>query len=350
MLRHIPDFTPLLVPLSLAGLGLALGILFRLLAFPRLSRLAGRTVWKGDDFLLDATRGVSVFWFALAGAYIGSRLIILPSSLEILVQRGLIIGLILSITWVAARIASGLVRLYAPRTGSLSSATLFSNVVNIAVLTMGGLVLFQTLGVAVTPILTALGVGGLAVALALQDTLANLFAGIYIAASGQLRPGDFLRLDTGEEGTVHDIGWRNTTLRNLADNTIVIPNAKLAKAIVTNYSLPTNEMAFVVPVGAAYGSDLAQVERVTVDVARQVISSINGGVAEFEPVVRYHRFGESSIEFNVVFRARAFTDQFLLKHEFIKRLHVRYQQENIEIPFPVRTVRIEPTNAMGSKT
>jgi len=343
MFLRSSDFSLLLVPLGLATAGFAAGILFRLFVLPRLAGLARRTSWKVDDLLLHSIKGPVVFWFTLFGADFGSRLVVMPQSLETLVRRVLVAGLFLSITWVAGRAASGLVRLYAPRNTPLSSASLVSKLVNISIITLGGLVLFQTLGIAVTPILTALGVGGLAVALALQDTLANLFAGIYVAASGQIRPGDLLRLDSGEEGNIADIGWRNTTIRNMANNLVVIPNSKLAAAVVTNYDLPQKEIGFVIPVGVSYQSDLENVERVTQDVARDVLLSIQGGQPSAEPVVRYSRFGERSIEFNVVFRGRDFGEQFSIKHAFIKQLHARFRKEGIEISFPVQSVRLEPS-------
>jgi small-conductance mechanosensitive channel len=87
-------------------------------------------------------------------------------------------------------------------------------------------------------------VGGLAVALALQDTLSNLFAGLHIIASKKLLPGDYFLLDSGEEGYVQDVNWRNTFIRTLRNNMIVVPNARLASAILTNYYQPSSEMAW----------------------------------------------------------------------------------------------------------
>jgi small-conductance mechanosensitive channel len=194
-------------------------------------------------------------------------------------------------------------------------------------------------------VLTALGVGGLAVGLALQDTLANFFAGIHILTSGQVRPGDFVRLESGEEGYVVDVTWRYTTIRQLANNVTIVPNSKLASAITTNYYRPDLELAVLVPVGVSYASDLAHVENVTVDVARNVMREVPGGVAGFEPFIRYGAFGDSSITFTVIMRATEVVSQYLLRHEFIKRLHERYRREGIVIPFPMRTLELTPEAA-----
>jgi len=201
--------------------------------------------------------------------------------------------------------------------------------------------MMNQLGVSIAPILTALGVGGLAVALALQDTLGNLFAGIHIILSRQVHVGDYIKLDTGAEGTVADINWRNTTIRAQANNLVVIPNSKLASAIVTNFQMPEPEQSLVIPVGVAYGSDLAKVEQVTIEVARDVQRSVEGAIPEFEPFIRYHTLGESAVQLSTILRIRSFDAQFIVKHEFIRRLHDRYRAEGIEIPFPQRVVRIE---------
>jgi small-conductance mechanosensitive channel len=202
----------------------------------------------------------------------------------------------------------------------------------VAVYCLGALVLLQTLGISITPVLGALGVGGIAVALALQDTLSNLFSGLHLIASRQLRPGDFIQLDSGEEGYVTDVTWRNTTIRELADNMIIVPNSQLAASRVRNYCQPNTELAVPIEVGVDYSCPLEKVERVTTEVAREVMEGVPGGVPSFEPLVRYHRFGDSSVDFTVTLRAKGFTDQELIKHEFIKRLHERYEREGIEIP------------------
>jgi small-conductance mechanosensitive channel len=240
---------------------------------------------------------------------------------------------------VAARIASGLVTLYSGKSeGLLPSTSIFRNLTATVVFLVGALVVLDTLGISITPILTALGVGGLAVALALQDTLSNLFAGIQIIASRQVRIGDYIKLESGEEGYVTDIRWRNTTVRALPNNMILIPNSKLASTITTNYYMPEKEMAVLVQVGVAYDSDLQKVEQVTIDVGKEVMREVQGGIPEFQPFIRYHTFSDSSINFSVILRGKEFVDQYLIKHEFVKRLQRRYQQEGIEIPFPIRTV------------
>ena len=332
----------IIVPCSITAGGLLFGIIFQAFIHSRLSLLAKKTKWKGDDIIIRSLRGTVVLWFLLSGLYFGIRFSYLPQKIQIPLQKALIAGVIFTTTWMMAKIISEFILLYGSKLeGRLPSLTLFSNFFKIFTIIIGGLVIFQTLGIAITPVITALGVGGLAVALALQDTLANLFAGFHVAVSGQVRPGDFVKLDSGEEGFVEDISWRNTTIRKIRNNMVVIPNSKLAGSVITNYNLPKREMTVLVAVGVSYASNLERVEEVTKDVGREVMQSVPGGVPEFEPVIRFHTFNDFSIDMNVILRCKEYTNQYLLKHEFIKRLHARYNKEGIEIPFPVRTVQMQ---------
>ena len=220
----------------------------------------------------------------------------------------------------------------------LPPTSLLEHLIKILVFVIGALALLRSLGISITPALAGLGIGGLAVALALQRPLGDFFAGIHLILSKQIKTGDYIKLETGEEGYVVDITWRNTMIRQLPNNLIIIPNSRLASLMIINYYQPEKELSVLVNIGVSYSSDLEKVERVTIEVAKEVMKEVPGGVPEFEPFIRYHTFGDFSINFSVILRAKEYTDQFLIKHEFIKRLHRRYRQEGIEIPFPIRVV------------
>jgi small-conductance mechanosensitive channel len=231
---------------------------------------------------------------------------------------------------------------------TLPVTSLTQNLARIGVITMGFLILLNQLGVSITPILTALGVGGLAVALALQDTLANLFAGFYVSLSGNIRPNDYIKLESGEEGYVTDISWRSTTIRALANNLIVVPNAKLAQAIVTNYHLPEKRMSLLIPIGVSYDSDPAAIERILIEEAKKGAGEIPGLLAEPAPFVRFiPGFGDSSLNFTLICQVAEFVDQYLAQHELRLRIFKRFREENIEIPFPIRTVYFRDESSNG---
>jgi small-conductance mechanosensitive channel len=211
--------------------------------------------------------------------------------------------------------------------------------------------LVRLFGGGITPILTALGVGGLAVALALQDTLSNLFAGFYMAVAGQVRLGDYIKLNTGEEGYVADITWRSTIIRSLASNFIIVPNTKLAQAIVTNYHLPEKPMSASLRVDVRYDCDPDLVERALREVVVKGAREIGGMLAEPAPSVAFDPgFGESGLGFTLSFQVAEFAGQFGVRNELRKRILRRFREEGIAIPFPTRTVRLEaPASAAEEK-
>ena len=253
---------------------------------------------------------------------------------------------VLAATVVGARVAGVLVAEWLGRAGSrLPSSTIFVNATRVTVFGVGILAALGTLGISIAPMVTALGVGGLAVGLALQDTLGNLFSGMQILMSRQIEPGDFIRLETGEEGWVHDVTWRNTTIRQATNDLVVVPNVKLGSSLVTNYTTLDAEHIVWVQAGVAYASDLEEVERVTLEVAREVQREVPGAVADHEPILRFSTFGESSVGLRVALRGRTYPDRWLLVHEMIKRLHGRYAAEGIEIPLPQREVHVRSSEA-----
>ena len=212
----------------------------------------------------------------------------------------------------------------------------------IAAACIGAGILLHHLGISITPMLTALGVGGLAVALALQDTLSNLFGGFYITIAGQVRLGDYVKLNTSEEGYVTDISWRSTTLRMRSNNYIIVPNSKLAQAIVTNYNLPEKRMTVAVQVGVSYDADPDQVERVLLDVAKQAAADVPGLAADYEPTVRLSPgFGPSTLDFQLYVNIVEFEQQFAVQHELRKRILKRFREEKIDMPFPTQTIFVK---------
>ncbi|MCE5190319.1 MAG: mechanosensitive ion channel family protein [Actinomycetia bacterium] len=320
--------------------GLAVGWLVDWLVLGGLRSLARTHGWLPWSLTLKGLGHMPVWWFALAGAAFGLQDGTVSPRLSILADRTLVMLAGITVTYAAMRIATGFVRNYAvSASGPLPSTSIFINLTRVAVVLLGALIVLNALNISITPVLTALGVGGLAVALALQDTLGNLFAGLQIVASKQVRPGDYLLLETGQEGAVEDIAWRYTTLRTQSNNLVVIPNAKLGQAIVTNFQLPEQPLSVTVEFGVSYASDLGRVEQVALEAAKSVMAELQPEIEDWEPVVRFRGFGESQVQAGVILRVLDYSDQYALKSEFIKRLHARFAEEGIEFPFPQRIVR-----------
>ncbi|MBI5788145.1 MAG: mechanosensitive ion channel family protein [Candidatus Schekmanbacteria bacterium] len=315
------------------------GVIIRKLLFTYLHKLAQKTESQYDDIVIEVLRGTFMLWWLAIGMYIGLKMSALPDNLVQMSSQIILVLLIVSITISLANICSKLIAYRAQlkaEGGAVTSLT--QNIARGFIIGIGVLILLNTMGISITPLLTALGVGGLAVALALQDTLANFFAGFYITLSRQIKIGEYIKLESGEEGYVSDMDWRSTKIRALANYMIILPNSKLASFIVTNYHQPNKELAVTVNLGVDYDSDLQKVEAVTIAVAKEIMQTTPGAVTNFEPFIRYHTFGDHSIQFTVIMRAKEYVDQYLIKHNFVKLLHERYQRENIVIPFPVHTV------------
>ena len=310
----------LLMPFCILLTALCIGQFINSLVENRLAKhFADREEISLKYILLKAARGLPRAWI------VGSTLYWLINST--------------SLNWAAVDLfsATGLIEFYARRNANIPQTSLLPNIVNVVIYALGILLILSSMGISVAPLLTAMGIGGMAIALGLQETLANICAGIYLLMSKQLSIDDYVRLSTGEEGRVADITWRFTTIIATSGNAIVVPNQKISSAIITNYCMPEPDMTIKVPCGVAYDSDLDFVEKVTVEVAEQVTKEVDATVTK-KPAVYFHTFNDSSIDFNVVLHCSQFADQFRLKHEFIKALTRRYRQEGIEIPFPIRTV------------
>lgn len=330
-----------MLPVAFLVIGIGLGIVAETYLVARLRHLVGKTRFRWDDVVLGSLRGMTFVWFAAAGAYGARASVELPPTLATAVDKVLVVLLGLSFTVVAARIAADGLMAWARTTeGVVPSISLLQNVARILVVVLGVFLILQNLGIEVSALVASLGIGGLAVALALQDTLSNLFAGFQIILAGQVRDGDFVRLDSGEEGYVTDIRWRNTTIKSrVEDHEVVIPNSKLANAIVTNFDLPEQPFWVRLEVGVSYDSDLEEVERVTVEVAREVMEEFGLGGDEYpDPVLRYQGFGDFAVLFRLRVRVADYVSQYRVRHQLVKRLHARYREERIEIPFPIRTL------------
>lgn len=320
--------------------GVLLGFLVERVLFRRLQTLAQASRFKWDDLVIGAFRGLLTIWFACGGLYLASTVGELPEIVGTVLSNGLMIVLIGSVAIAGMRLAAGGVEMLSERTsGPIRSPTLVVNLARGAVAVLGVFIILQNLGIDITPLITALGIGGLAVALALQDTLGNLFAGVQIILSRQVRPRDYVMLSSGEEGWVTDVKGRNTTIQTFPDgNLVAVPNSLLASSIVKNFSFPRTALWVSVEVGVSYDSDLDFVEEVTLEVAREVLSESEGGVGHEEPLVLFHTFADSSINFEVRMMVDDVRALGPVRHAFVKRLHRRYIIEGIDIPFPIRTV------------
>ncbi len=320
-------------------------LILKKIFFKRLHAFAEKTKTKFDDiFVKAADLPLSLLIFV-------SGVFVLDNFFEFGTGSGLLqfvdvafkITAVIAVVLFTDRLFKGVIDNYSKKVPVLRDSSGVARViVRVVVIGLGVLILLDNIGISITPILASLGIGSLAVALALQPTLENFFSGIQIVIDKPVTIGQFIKLESGEEGYVEKIGWRSTWVRMLANNVVVIPNKALASARLLNYYYPQKEMSVLVQVGVHYDSDLEYVEKVTIAAAEEVLKTVEGGVSEFKPFIRYHTFNDFSIDFTVILRVKEFVDGYLIKHEFIKRLHKRYKEEGIIIPFPINTLDWNP--------
>ena len=329
-----------LIPSAVALMSVFALFIIRSISFKLLHRWAEKTETKLDDIIIKVFKTPSIYWCVAIGLYIGIAVSDISEKYVFYLTKIIHIIVIFSITIASANLAGKVFRNYIQKSSlPIPTTGLAYGILKGTILIIGLLIILSVLGISITTLITALGVGGLAVALALQDTLSNLFAGIHILMEKSVRVGDFIKLETGQEGYVEDITWRTTRVRMLPNNTVIIPNSKLSQSIVINYYLPEKRMSLLIPIGVSYSSDPEKVEKILVEEAKKAVGEIPGLLGDPEPFVRFiPGFGESSLDFTLICQVQEFVDQYLAQHELRKRIFKRFREEGIEIPFPHRTV------------
>ncbi len=214
---------------------------------------------------------------------------------------------------------------------------IFNKLIAVFIYSVAILMILGHYDVKITPFIATLGIGGLAIGLALQGTLTNLFSGIQIISDKEINVGDFVEFE-GNSGWIRDISWRTTKIETLTSNYLVVPNSRFSDSYVMNNSRPSSTTGIVVSCGVSYREDLEEVEKITLEVAEDIQKNADGTVKNYEPKLRFREFGESNIKFRVILGVEDPRHQYSVMHEFIKALKKRYDEEGIEISWPVRKV------------
>ncbi|MCR5176559.1 MAG: mechanosensitive ion channel family protein [Anaerovibrio sp.] len=300
---------------------------------------------------IRACDGLPLLFVVSMYVYFVVQLMTLPTPIENFLSYLLFTIIAFTVLRGIARTINAVVDSIIDRNENIPKTSFLRNIINIIVYAIGIIIILAECGISIAPIITAMGIGGMAVALGMQEGLANFFSGLYLIFSRQVNIDDYIRLSTGQEGKISDITWRYTTISNIGGNTIIVPNKQIAASVLTNFSMPAQDIVIKVQCGVAYDSDLDKVERVTLEVAKRIQEEVTkkiltetGSLPDGEvpsvpdPGIYFHTFGDSAIEFSVSLNCKAFSHQYLMKHEFIKAITKRYKDEGIEIPYPVVTV------------
>jgi small-conductance mechanosensitive channel len=296
------------------------------------------------ELLFSFLESLSIPLMVLSGLYIGLESLALPSPYERIGSKLILALVLLVIAYFPAKVLILGLRRMSQKNPAMERVTQPAAFVIRTVFAVLAIIIFlENLGISLTAIWTTLGVGSVAVALALQETLSNFFSGLYLLADRPVSPGDYIKLDSSQEGHVLRIGWRSTTLRTLGNNYVVIPNASLAKAVITNYSVPQTRMGYSLPVSVAYGTDPSRVEKVLLEIGQKAIQDgLEGLLSDPAPSVRFiPGFGASSLDFSLNVQLRRFEDQYAVQSELRKRIVKSFQEKGIEMPFPTRTLVLD---------
>ena len=280
--------------------------------------------------LLNAIRLPSILWCIAAAISLAIRNAQPSPAVVDWVDKSIGVFTIISVSMVTAAVLVRMVAVQGERHSmKFAVAGLSRTLTYVFVFSVAFLMILRVFRVEITPILTALGVGGLAVALALQDTLANFFAGVHILVEEPIVVGDLIKLSTGEEGVVKDIGWRTTRILSAGNNMTVIPNTKITSSTLTNFSLPDAVIGMDIPIIAALEADHNQIAEIALDVA----GSVSEILAEPAPSVWFDPgITPTHLQMKLVVHVRSHADRGAAGSMIRRGLLERFRHAGVPLP------------------
>ncbi len=323
----------------------AFALVFNLIIIRFLKRLTAKTAIKGDDHIIDLVQKPIFVSLMIFGFVQAIKVLDMPEN--VMVTTVAVLKTIVIIVWAtfAIRFSRFLLTAISTRKEDNknkliqhSTLPLFSNLALLIIVAATIYMLFLAWGIDVTAWLASAGIIGLALSFAAKDTLANLFAGVFILADTPYKLGDYIVLDSGERGKVTHIGIRSTRMLTRDDIEITVPNSVMGNAKITNEAGgPYSKRRIRVKVGVAYGSDIDKVREVLEQVAKD-----NEKVCGLpEPRVRLRNFGPSSVDFELL----CWIDQPVLRGQVLDQLYSdvykKFIEHNIEIPYSKQDVYIK---------
>lgn len=305
-------------------------------------KLVKHTSSSLDDEILGAIRNPITVLFLAAGAYFAVKsmdnlslgligtLDRLALAMLILVSAYLVSNLIMAILrWYARDVA--------PHTNSDLDDHLIpfmEKLIGVVVYLLAFLVILKSFGVEITALVASMGVAGIAVALAAQESLSNVFGAVAILLDRPYKVGDRLLIPGVGQGDVLDIGMRSTRVLTRDRRVVVIPNRDMASSEIVNLSLPDNRLRLKLKVGVAYNADIDRASRILEEIAAS-----NELVAkEPKPASYVSSLGDFSIEIVLLVWIADYQQDFDVTDQLYRQILVRFKEEGIEISYPVMTI------------
>jgi MscS family membrane protein len=215
--------------------------------------------------------------------------------------------------------------------------SLINALLNITLIVLSLIYILGMWGVQITPLLAGLGIAGLAVALALQPVLSNIFSGVSMILDASIRVGDLVYLDSATKGKIMKVGLRSTKIITFDNELIIIPNNKLADSTIQNVALPSPTSRVVIPFGVEYGSNIEKVKKIVMN----ELKSLKDITKKPEPTIRFVEMGSSSLNFKAYFYVNTFENRFSSIDEANTKIYNALNKNKIGIPFPQMDVHLK---------
>lgn len=328
--------------LIIASFWLASYVITLMMTF--LEKAASKTGTTLDDNLIRSSKLPVRYLFILLGFYYAVKYSTFDWAWRDYDMSDIFYALIiLLICFTISRMLKTIFKWYegSDRVSKKNSKTIFifvQKVTSVAIYIIAFILILDNFGVEIAPLLAGLGVAGLAIALGLQETLANLFAALFLVMDKSINIGDYIQLEDGTNAYIEDISWRSVRIRTIGGNTVIVPNAMFVGQKISSYDYPESPYSMSIRLGVAYGSDLDFVEKVAIQAAKNVIESEGIKIKDNNPIIRFKAFADSAIEFIIIVTVDKVTDESRVKHALVKEIDKQFKKENIEIPFPQRVV------------
>lgn len=349
------DLTEILVALILVAGALVLSRVVVVVMTWITTRIAATTGNAAlGEVLVAGLRAPTGVLISLQGLFIGLHVVSFLDAHEAVINRFWLATVLLTVAWASHRVVMRAFVWYMDRqpqarTSRVDPATIarVRTGVSATIVILAGVIALDALGLEVAPLIAGLGIGGLAVALALQPVLSNVFASSYLLSDSSIRVGDWVEIENGPTGLVQAIGFRATRIATFDNNVVLVPNSTLASTTFTNYSSMNRTADARVVVGVAYEEDLQRVEDVLVEELLALREQFAESVRDYEPLVLFQDFGDSNVDVLLKLRALTWLDSWVLRHEMIKRVHARLAREGITINYPARRLLMQERDTRG---
>jgi len=307
----------------------------------KIAKLAKKTKTELDDLIIVSLKKPLFLIIFGSGIYIALGQLSLPEKLSTFFREVFFIFTVLAGVYLVLSLLQAVLNWYArevaPKTKSRFDdqfIPLLRKLSKVVVIVIAALIVMEHFHYDIKALVTTLGVASLAIALAVQETLGNVIAGLGIIVDRPFQIGDRVQLPSGEIGDVYEIGLRSVKVLTLDHTMVVVPNADIGKNRIINLSYPDPKLKLKIPIGVAYGSDLEKVKNCLLDIAHQLPEVLN----EPEPKVYFLKFNDFSLDFLLICWIDSYTNKFAITDKINMAINQKFIEQNISIPFPIREV------------